>query len=438
MIKKRSNNLVKRDLTLTTSPAPIYGCAGLFDPMGNLDLMSLSFQGAAPFLDWIGWTPTNVCTEIRGFINWVRPARSQGGRSLGYVSDPCAPGNSVEYGIGEFMVDGFARLRRPAPTRDVTRSKNLLYGRQPRYRVDGSPVTDEREFNQLLSTEVIMQDTLRMIISGDGSVSGQFSGLEQLVTNGYTDYKGRRLASMDSVVIDWNGSDIGAGSGVTWNGQAVSGTPSLYTILRHVLRTFKYRIQFAPMLAAQRLRVGDIALVMPSFMISEFLDQVTCFEVCNGASSIDTLEARQYRNSLNGGQFGWGQFMIDGLEVPIIAHDYETIKNAGGTLGDVYLLTGSVGNIKTLYGEYNEMTSVPADYPEANYYVTDGGKFLNWITTDETCVQQSTEFQPRLVSWAPFLNARFQNVRASVPGGAMSPDPDSSFFWESSFTIAGN
>lgn len=435
---KRKGTSVQRDLTLTSSPAPIYGCTGLFDPMGDLDLMSLSMQGTNQLLDWLGWVGTNVCTEIRGFIPWIRPAYSQGSPTAGYVSNPCTPGNSVEYGIGEFMVDDFARLRRQAPTRDVTKSRNVLYGRQPQYRLDGSPITDEREFNQLLATQAVTQDLLRMIVDGDGSVSGQFDGFEQLVTDGYLDYKGRRLASMDSMVLDWNSSAIGAGSGVTWNGRALSGTPALYDAVRAVMRQIKFRVMNSPRLAAQRLRVGDIVLVMPSFMISSFLDQVTCWEVCGNNTSIDTLEARQYRNSLNGGLYGFGQFSVDGFEIPIIEYNWNLIKNAGGTVGDAYLLTGAVGNIKTLYGEYNIMSQVPTDYPEGDYYVTDGGKFLNWITQDETCVAQSTEFQPRLVSWAPFLNARFQNIRATTLEGAWSEDPTSSFYFESSFTLAGS
>lgn len=423
-----------------SSLGSMFGCTGLFDICGDADLMSLSFAGVEPFLDWIGWMGTDLCEVRRSFINWVRPEYSTGSPTAGYVADPCAPANSVEFGTCEFLQDTFGRLRRAAPTRDVTRNQVRLCDVQPRYRLDGSPIRSEREFSQYLATEALIQDLKRMIVTGNDATPGMFDGLEALVKSGYTDFRGKRCASMDSIVIDWNGNTMAGGAGITWNGAAVGASYTFYDVLRAAIRRVWQRIRWAPALAAQRLRVGDMAIVLPDFLAQCLLDHYTCWSVCVGTqyneANLNTLEGRQFRDTLNGGMFMAGRIYIDGFEIPLIAYDWELIKNATGTVGDIYVLVRGVGNMRTLYGEYLNMSSVPAGYPEASYFVTDAGKLLGWVEEDETCVKQTHEMQPRLVSWAPFTNIRFQDVRCTVPGGALSPDPTSSFFPETSFPVA--
>jgi len=279
-----------------------------------------------------------------------------------------------------------------------------------------------------------------MVITGNSTTGGQFDGLQRLVSTGYTDYTGRRCASMDSIVVNWNGNGMGGGAGITWNGNAIAATYNFVDVLRAVVRRIKQRIRLAPSLAAQTLRVGDMILLLPDFLAQCLLDHFTCWSVCDGSQynevQLNSLEGRQFRETLNGGLFGYGRIFIDGFEIPLIGYDWEMITNAAGTQGDIYLLTGQVGNIQTLMGEYNNMNMVPASYPEASYFATDGGRLLGWIEEDETCVRQSHEMQPRIVSWAPFLNARFQNVLCNIPGGPLSPDPLSSFFIETSFNSA--
>jgi hypothetical protein len=174
-------------------------------------------------------------------------------------------------------------------------------------------------------------------------------------------------------------------------------------------------------------------------MVRCLLDAYTCWSVCDGQEynevAIQSYEARTFRTQLNGGMFGSGRIFLDGFEVPLIAYDWELIK--GPTLSDIYMLVGNVGSVKTLMGEFDDMRAVTSSFPEAGYFVTDGGRFLGWLDRDETCYTQTLEFRPRLVSWAPWLNARFQNVRCETPTGPLSPDPTAtSFFPETSFDIA--
>jgi len=119
----------------------------------------------------------------------------------------------------------------------------------------------------------------------------------------------------------------------------------------------------------------------------------------------------------------------------LIAYNWELTK--GPTLSDLYVLTGSVGAVKTISAQYNNLAGVPGAYPEAGYTVTDGGRLMTWLERDKTCVYREVEFQPRLLMWAPWAQVRFQDVKCSTPGGPLSADPwESSFFPESSFDPA--
>jgi hypothetical protein len=83
------------------------------------------------------------------------------------------------------------------------------------------------------------------------------------------------------------------------------------------------------------------------------------------------------------------------------------------------------------------MRTVPGGYPEAGYTYTDGGKVLTWVERDHTCVKQIGEMRPRLLAWAPWAQARFEDVVCAIPGLPKSPDPcETSFFPEHSFSVA--
>lgn len=430
---ERSGNLTESSL------ATIYGCCGLFDLCSDADLMSLSFEGTNPFLDWIGWERTLECEIRKNFITWQRPEHSQGSPTGGYVSDPCADPNGIEWGECDFLLDDFARLRRGGPVRDITEVTGLkLCEAQPRYRLDGTPITDDREYDMRVTLEVLMQDLKRMIVNGNSATPGQFDGLQQLVNNAYVNSSGRRCAIMDSLIVNWGGNDLSGGAGITLNGNAVGASFNFVDVLLYVYRVIKQRIGWAPALAAQPLSVGDIVLALPTQLARCLLDHYTCWSVCDGSQynevALQSFEARTFRNSLNGGLFGDGRIFLDGFEVPLLTYDWGLINSP--TLFDAYLLTGSVGSIKTIQGQYLDMSGAGQARSD-RFAVTDGGRLLMWAEDDHTCEQRIIEMRPRILSWAPWANVRFQNVQCRQPGGPLSPDPtETSFFPESSFSVA--
>ena len=419
--------------------ATVYGCCGLFDMCADADLISLSMQGADQFLDWIGWESTDVCVIKKSFISWIRPEQSQGACTDGYLGDPCADPNGVEWGECDFTLEDFARLRREGPVRDVTMNDVRYCERQPRYRLDGSPITDSREFDAVVTAEVILQDLRRMVITGNDTTAGQFDGLENLVVTGYTNSSGRECEIMDSTVVDWNQNGMAGGAGITVNGTAIAATWNLVDVLLSVWRRTIQRLRLSPPLASRLGQGVDVVLVLPTHLKDCLLDHYTCWSVCDGSQynevALQSYEARQFRRSLLGGRFGDGQITLDSTTIPLITYDWGTIK--GPTCGDMYLLVGAVGGLKLISGQYLDMRSVPNTYPGTDYWVSDGGRFLHWSEQDHTCVKEIEEIRPRILMWAPWAQTRFQDVCCASVFDPLSPDPcETSFFPESSFSIA--
>jgi hypothetical protein len=431
-------NAKTRDLTVSDL-ATTYGCCGLYDMCSDEDLVSLSLQGADQFLDWLGWQGTDVCVIKKNFVTWIRPEQAGGVCTDGYTADPCADANGVEFGVCDFTLEDFARIRRHGPVRDVTKNDLRYCDRQPRYRLDGSQIADNREFDIIATAEVMLQDVRRMVITGNGAVAGQADGLENLVVTGYTNSAGRRCASMDSYVIDWNQNGMDGGAGITVNGDPIAATWGFVDVLLAVFRRVRKRIRLAPMLAS-RLGAGlDIILLLPSHLTNCVLNAYTCWSVCPGRqyneANLNTYEARNFRNSLLGGRFGAGAISLDGTTIPLLEYDWELIK--GPSCGDIYLLIGGVGNVKVLNGQHLDMAGAPGAYPGAEYRVSDGGRFLHWTITDHTCVQEYQEFAPRILCWAPWAQTRFMDVCCDSVLDPLSPDPcETSFFPETSFSVA--
>ena len=418
--------------------ATIYGCCGLFDMCSDRDLLSLSLEGQNKFLDWIGWEKTNVCLIKKNFITYVRPSGTT--RSNGYISDPCGASNGVEFGTCDFTLEDFGLLRRHGPERNATNIGMKYCEIQPRYRLDGSPISDDQEFDMRLAAESLLQDLKYQIFDGNKTTVGQFDGFNRLIKTGYTNSVGRFCRTMDSIIIDWNGNDFDGGAGVTWNGEAVGSSFNFIDVLMAAFRRILDRIRWAPALDAQPLSTGDIIFVAPTHILRCLLDSFTCWSVCPGASNkvvaIQSYEARKFRDSLNGGMFGEGRIWIDGHEIPLTSYNWGLTDTTTG-VSDAYLLTGRVGSVKTISGQYKDMSAVPAAYPDGPFRYTDGGRILTWLNNTQTCISREIQMEARILAWAPWAQVRFQDLVCDVPGGVLSPDPwDSSFFPETSFSAA--
>lgn len=425
-------NVRQRALIVESGASPFNGCCNFFDRCGDGDMMSLHYGGTLPLLDWMNFQVSDECAKVFEFLTYLRPERAEGGgASAGHLADPCETPNGVEWGTTKLTLEDFGRYGRRGPTRSMMKPTKYCVTDQRR-RLDGVPVTDEREWDLRFATDVIMQDLSRDVVVGNAATAGKFDGLERWVKTGYGN------SALDSIVIDWNGNDMTGGNGITWNGNAIANTYDFVAILRSIVRRIRARVSWSPMLRSSGIKPGDMVLVMPSHVATCLLDFYTCWSVCPPGDSLaiqlQTYEARNFRDRLNGGLYNAGQISIDGLTIPIMAYDFGLIKSA--SLSDVYLLTGSVGSVRLWFGEHLSAEAAARSFSTQGYFSTDGGRILGAVITENECTQLRAWIHPRIYTRAPWAQVRFKDVRCVDAIDPLSPDPESSFFVTTSFDPA--
>lgn len=424
----------KQRLTVSTGvpDTPWIADATPFFARCETELMTLSYGGRMGLMDLFNWSTSDVYTKTFNFLTYNRPAYSNlNVASVGYLADPCADPNGIDYGTAEITLSGFGRYGRMGPVREILKATRYCET-DPRYRLDGKPVTSEFEWDLAFIMDVLKQDLFRAIITGNDSTAGQFDGLQQWINTGYSS------TMLDSMVFNWAGNDIGGtgGSTITLNGTNQAGGNNLINWLLETMRRFLQRISWSPMLST-----GDpnFVLVMPTFLASCLLDAFTCWSVCAGGLynpvNLMTYEARNFRDSLNGGRYGGGFIRLDGRVIDIFPYDWGTMN--GTDRGDIYFLTLSVGNQQLWEGETLDAGAAATEMQREGhneYFATDGGRIIGVTEVDNLCRTTKAWIRPRLVCRAPWLQARISNVECTrlLPG--ISPDPvESSFYPLTSF-----
>ena len=416
-------------LTLDTHAIP-YGCCDFFSPC-NDELMSLHYSGGLTLLDWMGFNVSEQCVREIEFIDYVRPEYDGETPTAGYLATPCEDPNGIEYGTSKITYEGFGRYGRKSPTRDIMVPKKRCIT-DPIWRLDGSPVEDENEWDMKFALDQIIADISVDLITGSALVDGQFAGLEEWVATTYAS------EMLHSIVIDWNSNPMAGGAGILWNGVATPAGLNMIDFLRAIFRRFKTRKSWAALLKTQPINTGDMILALPNDLIACLLDNFTCWSVCDGSQynevALQSYEARQFRDALNGGPYGDGQITLDGQLIPLVGYDYGLIK--GASLYDFYFLTGSLGSQRIWFGDHIDAAVAAAKYGDSGYWSTDGGRVLATTVLDNECREIKAWMHPRVFCKAPFLQARFQNVTCTLPEGTISPDPESGFYPLTTFTQA--
>lgn len=419
----------QRAMTLSTGASP-FGCCNFFDRCTD-ELLGLHFAGGLPLLDWIGFTVGTDCVKTFEYITFVRPTQSEGANTAGHLADPCATPNGWEFGSAKMTIEDFGRYGRLGPTRNIMQPTRYCMT-DPRKRLDGSDVTDEREWDMRFTMETIVQDLSKDLIVGNKATAGKMDGLENIVKTGYAS------PMLDSWVVDWNGNTMAGGAGITVNGTAIAATFDFIDVLEAIVRRIKARIGWSPLLNTQQMNLGDLILLMPTNTAECLLDFYTCWSVCTSTDDLTVMlqlpEARAFRRQIMGGLYGYGQITIDGIPIPIMGYDWELVKSA--TLSDIYLLTGGVGSVKLWYGEHLSAATAASTFGTAGYFATDGGRVLGLWETENECYHLKEWIHPRIYTRAPWAQVRFQDVACSTVLDPLSPDPASSFYPLSSFAPA--
>jgi hypothetical protein len=424
----------RKEATLTESTLPTFnGCCGLFDPCGNNDLLSFTVEGEK-LLDWIGWKANNECKQFVKMLSYAGPAgTSTGAEATGAIA-ACAAAPGVEFGTCEVLLPDKGRIARTGPTRDLTENNLKICDTYPTFTKQGEQITDELMWSLTLAGIALKQDLKRMLISGNADTTGHFAGLEALVNTGYIDARfGRACSAMDSYVLNW-GNHVAS--------YALNGTHVLVDYLIDIIRRIRTRAAWANL---GPIGAGDMILTMPSYLRDAILDTFTFYTIQAGVAynevNFANYETRAFRNSLNGGTYGDGQIFVDGLTIPIITYDWHPMTQAAPNfIGDIYVLTRRIGNMPVLWGQYIDMTQPANAFANqagyAHYKATDGGKFLTYWKTDETCTEATVLMRPNLYLSAPWAQARIVGVAAQRPLAPINPDPTSSYFVEGTLAPA--
>lgn len=418
--------LVLRDTPLTPSNLiNPYGCTGLFDPCADNDYISLAMCGADPLLDALGWKPTDVCRIIKQYLTWMGPASAVGQNPGAFTPDNivaacCDDRPGVAWGTCEFEMKNFGHLGNSGGAvclyDDIKDCENL----PDRFMLDGSPITSNLHFRAVVAAEVILQTLRWMLKNGNATTPGHFDGLDRIITTGVLDREGNACPALDSVVVNW-GAGCYAGKGAEWvDGRGTIALPTGYSIIDLFFQLNRYMMRrrgMAPTLNAQGFQLGDVFIAGSSDKIECLKACNTCHTMCSGDKGqniqvvINSKESRDYYTMLTTGpanRFGFGYVNIRGVNIPYMEADY---------LGDdLYFLWRKSGNVPLLWGEYQDMNSLDtARIPGNHFRPSDGGRFLHYTQTDNTCVQEVTDMRPRLRYDGRWMQARIVDFQCDMP-----------------------
>lgn len=154
-----------------------FGCCNFFDACTS-DIFSLYYRNGLGLLDWMGFNPTMDCYRSVEFISYVRPEQSGGADTAGYLSDPCADPNGIEFGSCKLYVEDFGLYGREGPTRNLFKPERYCKTR-PRYLFDGTPIENEADWDMTFTMDAMLTDIREHLIIGNATTAGQFDGLQQ-------------------------------------------------------------------------------------------------------------------------------------------------------------------------------------------------------------------------------------------------------------------
>lgn len=415
-------------LTLSTLGS-LTGCCGLFMDQSDNALFSLTMQDE-PFLAWLNWTANDECRQFVKLLAYSGPAGTAAGTQGTGEKAACDDAAGVEFGTCEVLLPDKGRLARSGPVRDLTENNRKLWAEQPVYALDGQQIDDDLVWSTILAGRVVYDDLKRMVLTGNASSANQFEGLERLVNTGYRNVtNGVRCSAMDSIVVNWANNVMSA--------ELTTGN-NLVDYLIAIVRRIRQRIVWSGM---GRIALGDMIIMLPTHLRDCLLDAFTCWSICPGSlydyTVLNSLEARTFRNGLNGGVYGDGQIFVDSVPIPIITYDWQAVTpNGTNFTGDIYVLTRALNNgtVPVMRGQYIDMMKPANRFAEvtggAHYKATDGGRFLWYWKTDNECIQPTVVFRPNLWISAPWAQARILDVACGGPLAPISPDPTSSYYAE--------
>ncbi len=437
---------------LLHGPAGLFGAAGIDQQIFSTRVRPTGLSSVIPA------RASNDTNPIVGYLTGFTDDEAAAEKD-GVCDDPLAAGNLKSC----FQGTAFGRIERKTATLElnalgqrVNRSEfdDLMLVNEPLMTGDFGTPTVPGTFGQAFRSElnarlmtlgVAFQNIIgRMNYTGNpaNNTNGgyaEYNGLELLVTTTHTDILTHNSCpSLASDVKDFNYHTVENHTAELFNVLTM-----LYRFVKHNGRT----MGFDPV---------DWRFVMRGDAFQQISDYWPCVNAtyrCAGSAGnpngTDALVMRQMAIDMANGLY----LPIDNVKVPVIIDDFlpedTNTTNAnvpsGSFASDIYLLPFSVrGGVQTLFYEYFDFTGSNAalqaiqDGKLANFWTSDGGKFL-W-TNHQTlwCVEWYAKMEPRLRLLTPHLAGRLQNVMYAPLQHFRDPDPASAYFVDGGNTTMNN
>lgn len=306
---------------------------------------------------------------------------------------------------------------------------NVLYGRPA---TDANQRPGPIDWATALRTEVgkkmaelyagYFRDFARLIYTGNpANTAGntgyqEYRGLDLLISTGKRDaITGALCAAADSTVIDFNGLNT-ASDGAT-----------IYAYMAAVynkLNRLAVQTGHDPVEWVLTMTFGafyELTAIWPCVYAT-----ARCNQDIVRTSSLE--EQVRMRDEMRNGSY----LLIEGKPIPVIIDDAitETVPGAIGTYeSDIYLVPLRAGGRELTYFEHFNMNeeavaAASAMAPAGSFAVEDNGRFLlHRKPPSNECVQVRITERPRLRLDAPFLAARWTNLRYTITANQHQRDP---------------
>lgn len=413
-------------MTLSTSDG-FYRPTPLFDLCVDDNLYSLVLLNKMnAFFNEIPFITTNLQRDHRAVLTYVGGAgtgASTYAHDDSLITDACAPNVGVESGTCEWLVTGFNRQRLSSDTRDITDQGMRYCATQPTYRIDGTLIEDDVEWDGVRLMTTILQDMQYLFFAG-----GTVDGLLQLVTAPYTDPNNDLCPAMDSYVVDWSEQvmcdteeDL---TGITLNGNPLTGTFDIVDIFDEYVEAVITRIDNSGYAGEPRF-----VFALPMKHLGCLIDCYVCHVDCaRDITRLQEPDARASRKALRS-QLRTGSVTLDFWGVPVTFY----VNNSTALLADDGLATivggvTRIGNTPLIEIQMKTLEGV-RKYGEGEFIPSDGGRILTWETLDHTCLRRHVEMQWRVALTAPWAWMQINDVTCTPLFGHFSEDTLSGFFY---------
>lgn len=254
-------------------------------------------------------------------------------------------------------------------------------------------------------------------------VARQWNGLDRLVRTGWQDVNSTLVPRLDASVTAFNAPI----SGNDANGRSV---------IRAVNETFYGQDDFLDQLGI----TPSFALVMRADLFRELAAVWACgfaTDRCTGSAGNpvqrDAMVTYQAFLSMLRGRY----LTLEGIDIPVFIDDSIPRETLGNNYykSDIYGLALSGNGIPTLYGEYFDMDNADANEIATAFGIQDGttttvnnGMYRVFKRVTGGCVEYDFFARPRLITDAPFMHFRVDDVFYNSFVKGADPIPGFSYY----------